>query len=97
MLITNKSPNMVEFYKLSCGVVFRDKHSNICMTIEDDGNSNMIYLVDGSRADDQLQLTVRFEHALDALDVFERFLIELAVVCDNQTESGRAVCRADDV
>lgn len=49
MLITNKSPNMVEFYKLSCGVVFRDKHSNICMTIEDDGNSNMIYLVDGSR------------------------------------------------
>ena len=40
---------MVEFYKLSCGVVFRDKHSNICMKIEDDGNSNMIYLCDGSR------------------------------------------------
>lgn len=49
MVITNKSPNMVEFKNLSCGVVFRDKHSNICMKIEEgvDGH-NMVYLCDGS-------------------------------------------------
>lgn len=48
MVITNKSPNMVEFYKLSCGEVFRDKHSNICMKIEESNDTNMVYLVDGS-------------------------------------------------
>lgn len=48
MLITNKSPNMVEFYKLCCGEVFRDKHSNICMKIEENNDTNMVYLVDGS-------------------------------------------------
>jgi hypothetical protein len=48
MVITNKSPNMVEFYKLSCGTVFRDKHSNICMKIEENNDTNMVYLVDGS-------------------------------------------------
>ena len=48
MMITNKSPNMIEFERLSCGVVFRDKHSNICMKIEGSPNGNMVYLVDGS-------------------------------------------------
>ncbi len=48
MVITNKSPNMVEFYKLSCGEVFRDKHSNICMKIGENNDTNMVYLVDGS-------------------------------------------------
>lgn len=49
MVITHKSPNMVEFYKLSCGTVFRDKHSNLCMKIEEsDFGGNMVYLCDGS-------------------------------------------------
>lgn len=48
MVITHKSPNMVEFYKLSCGTVFRDKHSNLCMKIEENNDTNMVYLVDGS-------------------------------------------------
>ena len=49
MLISNKSPNMVEFKELSCGVVFRVKHSNICMKIEENiRGDNMVYLVDGS-------------------------------------------------
>lgn len=49
MTIVNKSPNMIIFEKLSCGEVFRDKHSNICMKIEEvvDGR-NMVYLCDGS-------------------------------------------------
>lgn len=48
MIITNKSPNMVEFNKLSYGVVFKDKHSNICMKIaETIEGKNMVYLIDG--------------------------------------------------
>lgn len=49
MNIVNKSPNIVIFEKLSWGEVFRDKHSNICMKIEEcvDGR-NMVYLCDGS-------------------------------------------------
>ena len=49
MNIVNKNPDMVVFEKLSCGSVFRDKHSNICMKIEEaiDGK-NMVYLCDGS-------------------------------------------------
>ena len=49
MNIVNKSPNIVIFDKLSWGEVFRDKHSNICMKIEEcvDGR-NMVYLCDGS-------------------------------------------------
>ena len=49
MNIVNKSPNMVMFEKLSCGEVFRDKHSNICMKIEEVvSGQNMVYLCDGS-------------------------------------------------
>lgn len=49
MVVTNKSPNMVEFKNLSCGVVFRDKHSNICMKIEGIvSGQNMVYVCDGS-------------------------------------------------
>lgn len=49
MIISNKSPNMVEFKALNCGVVFRDKHSNICMKIEEDvAGHKMVYLCDGS-------------------------------------------------
>ena len=47
MIIVNKSPNMVEFEKLSCGEVFRDKYSNICMKIEEVvSGQNMVYLSD---------------------------------------------------
>lgn len=48
MIISYKSPNLTEFEKLSCGVVFRDRHSNICMKIEYKGDANMVYLCDGS-------------------------------------------------
>ena len=49
MNIVNKSPNMVMFEKLSCGEVFRDKHSNICMKIEEVvSGQNMACLCDGS-------------------------------------------------
>lgn len=49
MNIVNKSPNIVTYEKLSFGEVFRDKHSNICMKIEQcvDGK-NMVYLCDGN-------------------------------------------------
>lgn len=49
MVITNKSPNVKEFKNLSCGDVFRDEHSNICMKIEETANGeNMVYVCDGS-------------------------------------------------
>lgn len=49
MKITNKSPNMIVFDKLSCGEVFKDEHSNICMKIEETVNGcNMVYLSNGS-------------------------------------------------
>jgi hypothetical protein len=48
MNIVNKNPDMVLFEKLSCGSVFRDKHSNICMKTELNENTNMVYLTDGS-------------------------------------------------
>ena len=48
MDIVNKNLDMVVFEKLSCGEVFRDKHSNICMKTESHGNANMVYLYDGS-------------------------------------------------
>ena len=52
MIITHKKSDMIPFEKLSCGCVFRDKHSNVCMKIEyvEDGVStyNMVYLCDGS-------------------------------------------------
>lgn len=49
MNIVNKSPNMVIYEKLSCGEVFRDKHSNTCMKIKETiEGKNMVYLCDGS-------------------------------------------------
>lgn len=49
MTIVNKGPNMVMFEELSCGEVFRDKNSNICMKIEEVvSGQNMVYLCDGS-------------------------------------------------
>ena len=49
MKIVNKNPDMVVFKKLSCGEVFRDKHSSICMKIEEVvSGQNMVYLYDGS-------------------------------------------------
>ena len=49
MTIVNKGPNMVMFEELSCGEVFRDKNSNICMKIEGVvSGHNIVYLCDGS-------------------------------------------------
>ena len=49
MNIINKSQNMVMFEKLSCGEVFIDKHSNICMKIEEVvSGQNTVCLCDGS-------------------------------------------------
>ena len=62
-----------------------------------DGQEFVVDLVDGAGADDQLQLTVGFEHALDAVDVLQGCLVDLAVVGDDQPQSGCAMGRADDV
>ena len=65
MIITNKSPKMKEFKNLSCGEVFRDKHSNICMKIEETvSGQNMVYVCDGSLSyieDDERVEIVRCE------------------------------------
>ena len=57
----------------------------------------VIYFVDRTGADDELQLSVGFEHALDAVDVLEDLFIDLAVVRNDQAQPGRAVRGADDV
>ena len=62
-----------------------------------DGQELVIHLVDGSGADDQLELTVGFEHALDAFHVLQSLGIHLAVVGDDQTEAGGTMGCADDV
>ena len=62
-----------------------------------DGKEFVIHLVDGSCADDQLELTVGFKHALDAFHVLERLGVDLAVVGNDQTQTGGTVGRADDV
>ena len=54
-------------------------------------------LVDCARADDELQLSVGFEHALDAIDLFQGLLVDFAVVSDDQAKSCRAVSSAHDV
>ena len=48
-------------------------------------------LVDGTCTDDQLELSVGLEHALDAIDFLECLFVDLAVIRDNKTKSGRAV------
>ena len=57
----------------------------------------IIHLIDGSGADDDLDLTVALENALDAIHIFQRFLVDLAVVHRHQTESGSTVSRTDQV
>ena len=58
MKISNKSPNIISFGNLTCGEVFKDEHSNYCMKVENDTDSNMVYLSDGSRdyADDDYKV-----------------------------------------
>lgn len=50
MNIVNKKPNMRTFGNVTCGTVFKDEHSNICMKIEYHDNVNVVYLCDGSLA-----------------------------------------------
>lgn len=47
MVIVNKVHNKVAFGTLSCGDVFKDRSSNICMKVEPNGSANMVYLSDG--------------------------------------------------
>ena len=62
-----------------------------------DGQEFVIDLVDGAGADDQLELTVGFEHALDAVNLLQSGLVQLAVVSNDQAEAGGTVGRADDI
>ena len=62
-----------------------------------DSQKLVIDLVHGAGADDKLELSVGLKHALDAVHVLQRFLVDLAVICDNEPQSGGAVRSADDV
>ena len=62
-----------------------------------DGEELVIDLVHGAGADDELELTVGLKHALDAVHVLQRFLVDLAVIGDNEPQSGGAVRGADDI
>ena len=62
-----------------------------------DGEELVIDLVDGAGADDELELSVGLKHALDAVHVLQRFLVDLAVIRDNEPQSGGAVRSADHV
>ena len=53
--------------------------------------------VDGTGADDQLELSVGLEHALDAVDFLESRLVYFPVISDNETQSCRAVRGGDHV
>ena len=57
----------------------------------------LIYLVDHAGAEDDLQLTGRLKHALCAVDILQRRFLNLAVVRDHQTQSGRTVRRGYNV
>ena len=57
----------------------------------------LVDLVDGACADNQLQLSVGFEHAFHAVDVFERRPVDLAVVSNNKTKPRCTMCSADDI
>ena len=62
-----------------------------------DGQELVVNLVDGAGADDQLELTVGFKHALHAVDVLQGGLVDLAVIGDNEPQSGGAMRGTDDI
>ena len=47
-----------------------------------DGQELIVDLVDGAGADNELELSVGFKHALDAVNILQRFLVDLAVIRD---------------
>ena len=54
----------------------------------------VIDFVDCTGSDDQLQLSIGLEHTLNAVDILKRFLVDFAVIGDNETKSGSAMrCR----
>ena len=57
----------------------------------------VIYLVDSSCSNDDLQLSVGLEDALDAVDILQFCLVHLAVVHRDQTETRRAVRGTDNI
>ena len=54
-------------------------------------------LVNCTGTNDQLQLSIGFEHTLDTLYIVKSFLVDLAVISDNETKSGCAVRCGYDV
>lgn len=48
MRIVSALSDIVEFEGLSCGSVFKDERSNICMKIKHHADRNVVYLRDGS-------------------------------------------------
>ena len=61
------------------------------LRLRDMGGIIVVDFIDSSGPDDQLQLSVGFEHALDAVHIVKVGLVDLAVVLDDQTEAGRTV------
>ena len=57
----------------------------------------VVYLVHRAGAKDDLQLALCLKNALGALGVFQLLLVDLCVVCDDQTQAGGAVCGRHDV
>ena len=70
------------FYVILC----RSRHAR-------DGKELVIDLIDRSCSDDELKLSVGFEHALHAVNVVEIVLVYLAVILDDQSQAGCTVCR----
>ena len=57
----------------------------------------VVYLVHRAGAKDDLQLALCLKNALGTLGVFQLLLVDLCVVCDDQTQAGGAVCGRHDV
>ena len=55
----------------------------------------IIYLVNGTCTNDQLELSVGFEHTLDTVNILKGCLIDLSVVRNNEPQTCCAVRRAD--
>ena len=62
-----------------------------------DGQELVINLVDGTCTEDDLQLTVRAEYALYAVDILEFFHVYLAVVVGDETQPGSTVCSGHQI
>ena len=57
----------------------------------------VVDLVHGAGAENDLQLALGLKNALGTLCIFQLLFVDLAVVCDHQTQTGGAVRRRNDV